>query len=151
MVLKLNIGCGTDIKEGFVNTDKEDFDIEKDVWPYKDSSVDFIWAHHILEHVSDFTYVMKEMHRVCKNGATIDIEVPLAHTLWDVANPTHKTRFNHKTFECYSVDHSFADVGIFQGFKIVSQNIQREPDETFQGINWIVANLRVILKVVKGA
>lgn len=148
-LIKLNLGCGTDIKIGFENVDIKDFDIDSGVFPYEDNSVGFVWAHHILEHMTDLIRVMKEIYRVCIDGAQIDIVVPLAHTLWDVANPTHHIRFNHKTFEYFSTDHSFPDLDLFQHFKIISQHIEREPDQNFEGINWIVANLHVILKVVK--
>lgn len=109
----------------------------------------FVKAHHILEHVTDLVLVMRLLHSMCKNDATIDILVPLAHSLWDVANPTHKIRFNHRTFTYFDKDYTFPDLGLFQKFSIVSQHLLREPDDWFEGISWQVANLHVILKVVK--
>lgn len=166
MGFKLNLGCGNDIKYDsyWINIDKEStdpfvykMDIEKaskDVHYVRSFGldiydVDYVKAHHVLEHVSDLDSVMKWLHSVCVDGAIIDIVVPLANTLWDVANPDHKRRFNHKTFLYYTKDFTTSDLGLFRGFELVSQKLEREPDEEFQGINWIVANLHVILKVIK--
>lgn len=96
--LKLNIGCGTNKVDGYVNVDrahKPDVvcDLEKFPWPWPDSSVDEIRAHHILEHLGRtpdvFIGVMKEMYRVCKGGAKVEIVVP--HPRHDdfLNDPTH--------------------------------------------------------------
>jgi predicted SAM-dependent methyltransferase len=58
---------------------KPDFlvNLEKDTFPFEDSTVSEIKAHHILEHIGDgFFHLMKELHRVCENGAVFDIRVP---------------------------------------------------------------------------
>lgn len=153
---KLNLGCGNDILSGFVNVDKNSEDtrvIKRDIQDFllsiDDDCVEFVKAHHVLEHVDDLDLVMKNLHRVCKNGSTIDIVVPLANTLWAVANPDHKRLFNHRTFQYYTTDFVTSDVGLFRGFTIVSQKIERQQNEWFDGIEWIVANLHTILKVVK--
>ena len=99
-LIKLNLGCGFNKYEGYVNVDsapecKPDtvWDLEKTPWPWKDSSVDEIKLEHVLEHLGQTTErylaIWKEMWRVCRNGALIDIKVP--H--WNHENfyhdPTH--------------------------------------------------------------
>ena len=80
--LKLNLGCGGDYIEGFVNidlyADRVDarYDVEK--LPYNDNSIDEIRAYHIIEH---FDYlkahdVLHEWHRVLKPGGVLRIETP---------------------------------------------------------------------------
>jgi ubiquinone/menaquinone biosynthesis C-methylase UbiE len=113
------------------------------------SSVVEVRAHHVLEHVRDLDQVMRELHRVCGGGARLDILVPLANTLWAVANPDHRRLFNHRTFQYYTPEFVTSDAGLFRGFTIVAQTIEREPDEWFDGIQWMVANLHVVLQVVK--
>lgn len=156
MSSKLNLGCGNDIIPGFVNVDVNGTDpriipmsVEKFIVTVDDSCVDFVKAHHVLEHVVDLDFVMKEIHRVCIKKAKVDIVVPLANTLWAVANPDHKRVFNHRTFQYYTEDFQTSDLGLFREFRIVSQKIEREPNEWFDGIEWLVANLHVILEVVK--
>ena len=56
--MKLNLGCGTDYKQGWVNVDSGNVhcdvkhDIEKCPWPFEDSSVDEILLKHVFEHIS---------------------------------------------------------------------------------------------------
>ena len=153
---KLNLGCRNDILPVFVNIDQRSDNklvtrrsVEEFIPTLDSNTVEFVKAHHVLEHVEDLDSLMVELHRVCSPGSIIDIVVPLANTLWDCGNPDHKRKFNHKTFLYYTRDFSTSDVGLFRGFDVVSQHVEREPNEWFEGVEWIVANLHVILKVVK--
>lgn len=154
-MVKLNLGCGKNIKTGYVNIDKQSdnpdvtlADLNSPLSFLEDNSVSEIIAEHVLEHVSNLDELIAELHRVCINKAKIRIVVPLANTLWDAADPTHVRRFNHKTFEyfCQGYNTSYERPGYF---KLVSQKINRSPNEWFQGIEWIVANLEVDLEVIK--
>lgn len=153
---KLNLGCGNDVLSGFINVDKYSDNpsvVKRDIELYlptlPSNCIEFVKAHHILEHIKDLDLVMKHIHRICINDSKVDIIVPLANTLWDCGNPDHKRKFNHKTFLYYTRDFITSDIGLFRGFDLVSQHLEREPDEWFEGVNWIVANLHVILRVVK--
>jgi predicted SAM-dependent methyltransferase len=96
--MKINIGAGTKRHAGYVNCDydlhyqpEHVFDMEKDTWPFEDNSVTNIIAHHVLEHLGEgYFHTLKEMYRICRPGAIIDIRVP--H--WNHANfhhdPTHR-------------------------------------------------------------
>lgn len=96
--MKLNLGCGHNKMEGFVNVDRAHspdvvHDLETFPWPWPDSSVEEIRANHVLEHLGKdaevFIGVMKEMYRVCKAGAKVEIVVP--HPRHDdfLNDPTH--------------------------------------------------------------
>lgn len=96
--MKLNLGCGHNKIEGYVNVDHaHDPDVKCDLesfpWPWETSSVEEIRAHHILEHLGadskTFISVVKEMHRVMKGGAVLDVIVP--HPRHDdfLNDPTH--------------------------------------------------------------
>lgn len=96
--MKINLGSGFKRIEGFVNVDDDPLvepdyivNVEKDKLPFDDNSVEEIRAHHILEHIGDgFIPLMKELHRICKHGALLDIVVP--HHFHDnfYGDPTHK-------------------------------------------------------------
>jgi len=79
---KLNIGCGNRKREGWVNLDIDPLcnpDIVRDVdkgLPFDDNSFDEVYCSHVLEHVQDAYFLMKEMHRICVNGSKIKIIVP---------------------------------------------------------------------------
>lgn len=96
--IKLNLGCGENPIEGFINVDKYgEPDIQHDLelfpWPWEDSSVDEIVLIHVLEHLGQDTEtylnIIKELYRVCKDQATIHIAVP--HPRHDdfIGDPTH--------------------------------------------------------------
>ena len=98
--MKLNLGCGLNKIQGFVNVDKFDtcnpdivMDLEATPWSFEDNSVDEILLNHCLEHIGQdvdiFFSVVKELYRVCKPGAKIQINVP--HPRHDnfINDPTH--------------------------------------------------------------
>lgn len=85
--MRLNLGCGSNHRDGFVNVDisplcKPDvvLDLEATPWPWPDSSVDEIVLVHVLEHIGETTAVyfnvLREMYRVCRHDARITIVVP---------------------------------------------------------------------------
>jgi hypothetical protein len=96
--IKLNLGCGARLFEGYVNVDKYGnpdvrHDLERFPWPWADSSVEEVRLIHVLEHLGRdpdvFIGIMKELYRVCRSGARVHIEVP--HPRHDdfIGDPTH--------------------------------------------------------------
>jgi teichuronic acid biosynthesis glycosyltransferase TuaG len=80
--LKLNLGCGDEVLQGWVNIDayNDKADVKADVkaLPYATDSVDLMLASHVLEH---FTFqngfnVLKEWYRALKPGGKVIIETP---------------------------------------------------------------------------
>ena len=45
--------------------------------PFPDGHFDFIVCNHVLEHIPDDARAMKEMRRLCSEGATVLITVPI--------------------------------------------------------------------------
>ena len=88
MVLrKLHLGCGLDIKKGYVNLDKVPLkgvdivhDLDKYSWPFPSNYFDVVYAKDVIEHVKDLVRAMKEVHRVCKPGARVRFIVPYWHS-----------------------------------------------------------------------
>jgi len=98
--LKLNLGCGNRKMAGFVNVDcvavcQPDMvvDLETTPWPWPDDSVDEIKLIHVLEHLGQqtgvFLAIIKEMYRVCRDGARIEIIVPHPRSDTFLGDPTH--------------------------------------------------------------
>lgn len=95
--LKLNIGSGYKRYEGFLNVDSDPMtkcdyicNLGKERLPFDDNSVDEIKAYHILEHIgSEYLDLMKEIYRVCKDTAIIDIQVPHHRSEVWYGDPTH--------------------------------------------------------------
>lgn len=83
----LNIGCGTDYKDGWINIDNNsDNNIDKvdlnwdlrDPLPFKDGSIDFIFNEHFIEHltVEEAQKSIKDFMRVLKPGGVMRIAMP---------------------------------------------------------------------------
>ena len=106
---KLNIGCGEDIKRGFVNLDfvKQKgvdviHDLNKFPWPFKENEFDYVFASHVLEHVQDLVKTMKEIHRITKKQGKIVIRSPHFSCGVSYRDPTHKRFFSYFTFEYFA-------------------------------------------------
>ncbi len=110
-VVKLNVGCGTDYKEGWVNVDNNSdnnitkLDLNHDLrnpLPYKDNTVDFIFNEHFFEHltVEEGQMAMKEFMRVLKPGGVMRIAMPdLEDTVEAYYNPKWKERDVMRKFD----------------------------------------------------
>lgn len=99
MGLRIDIGSGYKNEENLIRLDRDArvnpdhiIDLEKDRLPFEDNSVEFVKAHHILEHMGDpgFFHLMVELYRVCQNGAKVDIHVPYFRHQAFYNDPTHK-------------------------------------------------------------
>jgi predicted SAM-dependent methyltransferase len=110
---KLNLGCGFDKRDGWVNADNFTacepdvfLDIEQTPWELPTSAFDHILMKHVLEHVGQefrtFSRVMQELYRVVAPRGIIEIHVPhVRHdTFW--SDPTHVRAFTPLTFEMMS-------------------------------------------------
>ena len=83
-VVRLNIGCGPIIRDGWLNVDIDprlDGAIYMDATeplPLRDSSVDVAYSEHMIEHVplSAAVAMLRELHRVMKPGGKLRIATP---------------------------------------------------------------------------
>ena len=85
--IKLNVGCGTDYKEGWINIDNNsDHNIDRlDInWdlrnslPLADNTVDFIFNEHFIEHltVEESRVAITDMMRTLKPGGVMRVAMP---------------------------------------------------------------------------
>lgn len=113
---KLNLGCGGDKKEGYINLDWQGIvrpDIEHDLnvlpYPFPDNYFDLIEAFHVLEHLDRPFAVMKELHRLLRPGGKLIIKVP--HFSRGFTHAEHAHGFD-VTFPLY-FNRKFIDHGFF--------------------------------------
>lgn len=98
--LKLNLGCGENVKPGWVNVDlfKDTADLRLDLrqpLPFADNSVAFIYSEHVFEHLaypcihdsmgwtletpgapSEASQLLRESHRVLVPSGAFSVGVP---------------------------------------------------------------------------
>jgi len=80
--MKLNLGCGKDIRPGWVNIDRRPgpgVDLVLDIaipLPYAPESVEYILCSHVLEHLPYWEDVMPGFYGLLKPGGILEIRVP---------------------------------------------------------------------------
>ncbi len=104
---KLNVGCGTEIRGGWINLDSVKLpgvdivhDIETFPLPFDEETFDIILCRDVLEHV-EYVPVLRELHRILKKGGAINIRVPHFTSRRNYDDPTHKKMFSIRTFEYF--------------------------------------------------
>ena len=125
--IRVNLGCGNKRKEGFIGVDKfpcdavdKIADIEQSL-PFDENSVDEIWMDNVIEHIRDIPKLMFDMHKICKNGAEIQIITPHFSSAGSWRDPTH---IHHLSL--FSMDHfEKPDVMHYTGggFKVISREL----------------------------
>lgn len=81
--MRLNLGCGGDHKEWYVNIDLycRYADLVHDLTkplPFEDRSIDEIFASHVIEHFSyeEWGRIKKDWYRVLRKGGKLEIFCP---------------------------------------------------------------------------
>ena len=97
---RLDLGCGTQKKEGFVGVDSRKFDgvdvvhdLGVHTWPWANDSVDEVHCSHMVEHLTWFerVFFFNELYRVMKKGAKAQIIIPHWNSNRYYGDPTHKS------------------------------------------------------------
>jgi len=104
---RLNLGCGTDIRKGWVNLDcarLPGVDVVHDLaslpLPFADGSFNEICAKDVLEHL-DYIPLLRELHRILRAGGILDVQVPHFTSAGNFIDPTHRRLFSIRTFEFF--------------------------------------------------
>ena len=81
--MNLDIGCGNHKRDGFIGVDivpgeQVDYvvNIERDRLPFDDNSVDHVFSNHTFEHITAPQNILREIIRVCKHKALVEIWTP---------------------------------------------------------------------------
>jgi SAM-dependent methyltransferase len=89
-IRRLNVGCGRNILEGWINLDGFQhpgvdvvYDLEwiyketnKWALPFENETIDEFYLSHVIEHIRNVYPLMQELYRVAKPNALMTIRVP---------------------------------------------------------------------------
>ncbi len=136
---KLNLGCGKDLRKGYINIDiRSDVgaDLVHDItkpFPLKESSISEVVAQDVFEHltVDQQSQLLRELHRIMMSGAHLKIRIPNNDDIWKRFSKDPETRniflFGdtsesgvwgaHKSGHTKS---SFTELAVISGFKVLS-------------------------------
>lgn len=122
--MNLNLGCGHDIREGWVNLDyinAPGVDIVHDLnvtpLPFADNTFDNICADNVLEHLSRYEPVINECHRILIPGGRLEIRVP--YGLTGLRSPNHLRLFIPSTMKGYTL--SEKEMAVARGLDLPPQ------------------------------
>lgn len=84
-MVKIDLGCGPNKREGFIGVDSRKFagvdkvvDLGKAKWPWKNCSVDEAHSSHMVEHLTapERIHFVNELYRVLKVGGACQLIAP---------------------------------------------------------------------------
>jgi SAM-dependent methyltransferase len=107
---RIELGCGDNKRQGFFGIDIASglqvdlvLDIERQPLPFRDDSVDHVYSSHTFEHLTAFPFVLREIFRVCRHEATVEIWTPYGKSndgmLFGHFTLMTETSFKHICFE----------------------------------------------------
>lgn len=133
--MRLNLGCGSRLADGFVNVDivkMDGVDVVHDLdvlpWPWDDASAVEIVGQDVFEHVANPIGFMTEAHRVLEVGGLLRLKSPHWRHRDAFTDPTHKRFCTEHTWDYWipgtqlHADHNRAYGGV--GFKLETGFIQ---------------------------
>lgn len=119
---KLNLGCGKDIRQGWLNLDCVPLpgvdivhNLEEVPFPFNNDSLDEVMCNDVLEHL-DYILVLREIHRILKPGGKVTIKVPHFTSSDAFSDPTHKKYFTVHTFEYFAKNTSRSNYNYYFDF-----------------------------------
>jgi ubiquinone/menaquinone biosynthesis C-methylase UbiE len=109
---RLHLGCGKDIREGWINLDSRRLpgvnvvadldDCRTTSLPLSDNSIDEFFGSHVLEHLRDPLAFMQELHRIASDGAKLTFHLPYGSSDDAYADPTHVRAYFESSFQFFS-------------------------------------------------
>ena len=114
MEKRINIGCGMDYRQGWLNTDLSPtakcdvvHDIRSEHLPVEDGEVDLVYASGVLEQIllnEHLLFAFNEVWRVLKPGGRFEIVVPNSEYPIGNQDPMDCRKFVPKTFQYFIKD-----------------------------------------------
>ena len=165
--MKLNLGCGHNKKEGFVNIDKMPenkpdliFNLECQgcSLPFEDNSIDFVFGSHIIEHIRNIFGLFKELHRVCKPDAKLLFITPYATSDDAFESLDHCRLLNDNSWMyldkitndgcAYAIDFDFR---VVETILVPYPEFLDDPEIEFKRKHWrnVIREMRVVLEAKK--
>ena len=91
-------------------------------WPFADNYFQQVFAFDVIEHLDDVVGAMEEVHRVCRDGATVEITVPHFSSANAFTDPTHRHFFSRFSFDYFDGSHQF---GFYSAshFRVLRSNV----------------------------
>lgn len=125
--IKIDLGCGSRKRDGYIGVDVVDLagvdivcNLEQRL-PFDDDSIDDVYASYFIEHVGDIVKLIRELYRVCRDGALLEIKVPYYQSVTQFKDPTHRSFFMPEMIRYFGSDDWYgSDYGINTNITLVN-------------------------------
>jgi SAM-dependent methyltransferase len=179
--MRLDLGCGPAAAEGFEGVDIAPgpgvdhlVNLEAFPWPFDDDSVEAARSSHLVEHVRDLVGFMRELHRVMRAGARVEIQHPYQFNVRAWQDPTHVRCLNEVSWFYFDkpwrggAEENSRGIGDWGGYgdtdfflveldalpmpewQKVSDDDPAEFEKASRSLINVIADLRVVLECRKG-
>lgn len=71
------------------------------LWPWKKDTFDQVWANHVFEHGKDKLHLIRELWRVCKPGAFVQVRMPIWSWTGFYDDITHSSEWTPESFSWF--------------------------------------------------
>lgn len=92
----IDIGCGPNKKAGSYGIDCAPFtgvdlvfDLSHEPWPLPAGHFEEVHCSHVIEHLLDAKVLLRQIHRICTDGAVVYFETPHFSCIESWSDPTH--------------------------------------------------------------
>lgn len=171
---RLNLGCGHNVLDGWINLDSQPlpgvevvFDLDTCATggrlPFDDGSIDEFLLSHLLEHIREPLPLMQEAWRIAAPGARMTVKVPHGGNDEAWTDPTHRRPYFAGSFGYFGQPYYWrADYGYRGDWRMVKTTLVVDgprfagarPDQILAEVNAlrnVVHEMVVELEAVKPA
>ena len=144
---KLNLGCGNKKIDGYINIDGSEYckpdlvlNLENTPYPFKSNTIDEIRLKSVIEHFpldpNNFFRIIKELYRICTNGAKLFVECPHPNHRWQVVDMTHQKPIHYEGLQM--LDQDFCN-------RLIKMGSTRSPLAIMYEVNFKINSYEIII------
>lgn len=139
---RLNLGCGRDLRPGYLNVDaaaevRPDlvWDLDRTPYPLPANHYDEILARDVVEHLGSVPAFVEEAYRLLRPGGELEITTPHFSSANSYRDPTHRWHLGYFSFDYFLEGHPLVHYSSAR-FEIVRRELAFHPTRANRIVGW---------------